>query len=445
MHDDAVDQWLQRPGLMCPAPTSLDARGWARARIDRMLDPRPFPKGAWVFLPSLRELHEYASAAERVALFRRASVPRHDEAMRWFAPFDGELLAAVEATSPTLRNVNLDDAYAVLLALAAVLSRRALSLPADARWEPFIARDLSLYDRFEFDVTRAALATLDEERRRALVRASIERGEVMAAQALDVIPFDPSLFDAAFELALRSEPGSEHGASATQGLARCGRAAVPSLLARLTRPKAPAAEICVVLNTLAWIRAPESADALVAATAHSSAAVRACALRATAALGESARDAVLAGTRARKTALREACEWLRSLLDERSAAPLRAVRDAHAALDDATRRAITEVRDRGWVNFREALAPFSAAMVVEATDRWCEGDPINQLPRAFMVERSPETAWALAWLLVTRPMHRKHYGCVVEALRGCADRAAVVAWLQRSPSVTLASAGKAAT
>lgn len=445
MRDEVIDQWLRRSGLVNTEPLGLDARGWARARIERLLDPRPLPNGAWLFLPTLRDLHEHASAAERVALFRRTSVPRHDDAMRWLAPFEAELLAALEASPPTLRGVNLDDTYAVLLALAAVRCRRALSLPFDSRWEPFIARDLSLYDRFEFDATRAALAALSEDRRLALVRASIERGEVMAAQVLDSLPFDASLFESALDLVLRTEPGSEHGASPTQGLARCGLAAVPSLLARLARPKVPAAEMCVLLNALAWIRAPESADALVAATGHGSAAVRACALRATAALSESARDAVLAGARARKAALREACEWLRSLLEGTSTAPLRAVRDAHATLDEGARRAIAASRESGWVNVRDALAPINGAVVIEATDRWCEGDPTNLLPRAFSGDHSPGTAWALAWLLVTRPMHRKHYGCVVDALRHCADRADVVAWLQRAPSVTLAAAGKAAT
>lgn len=440
MHD-AVDEWLQRPGMPGFVPAHLDARGWARGRIDRLLDPRPFPSGAWVFLPSLRELHAHATAAERVALFRRTSVPRHDDAMRWLAPFDAELLAAIEGAPPTLRGQNLDDTYAVLLGLAASLARHASAMPLDARWEAFIARDLSLYDRFEFAFTRAALATLPEARRAALIRASAGRGEVMAAQVLDAIAFDGALFESAFAMVTRAEPGSEHGASPSQGLARCGLAAVPSLLARLARPKAPAAELCVALNVLARIRAPEAAEALVAATGHSSAAVRACALRATAALGESARAAVLGGARARKAALRESCEWLLALLDGASGAPLRAVRDAHATLDGGVRRAIAELRDAEWTGFREALSPMRAAVVVEATDRWCEGDPTTQLSRAVASEREPGVAWALAWLLATRPMHRRHYGIVIDALRGCPDRAEVAAWLRSAPS-TLARVGE---
>lgn len=435
--DEALDEWIARPsaGRFDAHARTLGPAAWARARIERLLDPRPLPGDAWIFVPTLMELAPYASAEERVRLLHRAAVPPHDASMRWLEPLDGELLAAAEAHARPLTGQRLDDLRPVIVALAAVVARGRAGLPHDPRWEPYLARDFSLYDRFDFGLTREALGAVPADRRAALVRAAVARGEPMALQALDLASPDASLFDAAFDLALRTTPAPDHLASPAHGLARCGASATPWLLARLTRDGATAAEASLALQALTEVRDPAAAEAMVAATGRSSVAVSAAATKALAALHEAARPAVTAGARSRKRAVREACEWLLRLLDGDDAAPLRAVRDAHAALDEAARRQIADaLRDR-WMGLDLALTQHGAAVTVEAIDRWGESDPQLDLPGYLARLDAPSVTWALAWVATTRAMHRRHLGCVHGALQRRGDRAAAEALLGARPGV----------
>lgn len=435
--DDALDEWItQHPARRHEAlARSLGPAAWARARIDRLLTQRPLPGDAWIFLPTLMELSPHATAEERVRLLDRAAVPSHDASMQWLEPLDGALLAAAEAHVRPLTGDRHRDTPPVLVALAAVVARGRLGLPEDPRWTPYLARDFSLYDRFYFVLTRAALRAISAGSRGAIVRAAVARGEPLVLHVLDAVSLDASLFDAAFDLAVRTCPGGDHMATPARGLARCGAAAAPWLLARLSHERATALECAVALHALTAIRCPDAADALVAATGRSSAMVRAAATRALAALGESARPSVTVGAKARKRAVREACAGLLGLLDGDAAAPLRAVRDAHAALDDVARRRIDDAVRGRWTELAALCAEHGAAGAVAAIDAWCDTDPQHDLPRYLVSVGAPDLTWALAWTVATRVAHRRHVSCVAEALSRRDDREPATAAL-RAAGVT---------
>lgn len=92
----------------------------ARARIERLLDPAPLPDRGWLFVPTLWALRPHATPAETVRLFLRATVPRHDDALRFFEPLDGALAEAIDAYGPRVTGDRLADLHQVILGLALV-------------------------------------------------------------------------------------------------------------------------------------------------------------------------------------------------------------------------------------------------------------------------------------------------------------------------------------
>lgn len=307
--DDAIDEWLERLFLV-PASAahvrSLGPARWARARIERLLGPSPLPSERRLFVPMLSELAAHATPAERVALFLRTTAPGHDESLRFLEPLDDALVAAIDAHDPRLFGQRLDDLHPVILGLAraAAFGRSGRAVPR--AWEAFFARDLTLYDRKDFALTREALRALAPERRRAIVLDALRRSQVLALFVLDVVDGDDELWRAALSLAATTE-AHPHRPAASVGLARGGTAIVPALLDALAQPKPGVALEVTLLDALARIADPSSAEAMVAATGRSSAAVAAAAERGLAALGGRARPALEAGTRSKKKAVREAC------------------------------------------------------------------------------------------------------------------------------------------
>ncbi|MDP3215568.1 MAG: hypothetical protein Q8S73_15785, partial [Deltaproteobacteria bacterium] len=257
----------------------------ARARIERLLDPTPLPEREWVFVPSLYELATHATPAEKVTLFLRATTPRHDDALRFFEPLDDALVAALTERAPRITGERLADLHQVIMALVIVAASGRAGREVPARWEPFLARDLGLYDRVDFALTREALRALDPARRRALVLDSLKRAEVLALHVLDTLDGDEEVWRAALAVAAGVDREHEHRPTTAQGLARGGAAMVPALLGVLSQPKPGVALEVAALDALALIGAPSAAEALVAATGRSSAAVAAAATRALAALG----------------------------------------------------------------------------------------------------------------------------------------------------------------
>lgn len=406
----------------------------ARARIERLLDPTPLPDRQWVFVPSLYELAPHATPAEKVTLFLRASVPHHDDALRFFEPLDDALVAALTDRAPRITGERLADLHQVIMALVIVAALGRAGREVPARWEPFVARDLGLYDRLDFALTREALRALDPARRRTLVLDSLKRSEVLALHVLDTVDGDEEVWRAALAVAARVDREHEHRPTTAQGLARGGRAIVPALLGVLSQPKPGAALELATLNALALIGDPSTAGALVTATGRSSAAVAAAATRALAALGEAARPAVQAGAKAKKKSVRGSCEWLLRLLDGPEAAELRRVRDAHAALDDATRERLATALRRDYPALVATLKEVGAAGVVEVIDRATREPAHGRVPGVEALAGDPALPWALAWVLATRPLGAQHFGSVSHALRATEDAAkAPVALLWARP------------
>ncbi len=377
---------------MTGGPTNPEGSApWARARIERLLDPAPLPGKGWLFVASLRELGPHATAAEKVKIFLRTTVPTHDDALRFLEPLDDALAEAIAAYGPRITGNQLHDLHPVILALALVAAHgRTGRTPAPA-WDAFLARDFSLYERFDFELTRAALWAVPPARRRGIVLEALLRRERLALFVIDTVEGDPEVFRAALGLVAGLDQDVEHGTPAAQGLARGGSAIVPLLLEALARPRLERFEEPTLLNALAWIGDPSAAEALVAATGRSSAAVAAAAVRALAALGASARPALEAGAKARKKAVREACAWLLVLLDDPAASDLRAARTAHG--------------------------PF-----LDAIDRWAGRRADREVPGLRDLEADPLLPWALVWVLATRPLHPHHLGAVVTALAKMGDR-----------------------
>lgn len=402
----------------------------ARARIERLLDPTPLPDRQWVFVPSLYELAPHCTPAEKVTLFLRTTTPKHDDALRFFEPLDDALVAAVVARSPRVTGERLADTYQVILALLVVAADGRVGRAVPSRWDPLLARDFGLYDRFDFDLTREALRALDPARRRALVLDALKRSDVLALHVLDAVDVDEELARAAIAVAAGVDREHEHRPTTAQGLALGGRAMVPALLGVLSQPKPGVALEVMALNALALIGDASAAEALVAATGRSSAVVASSATRALAALGEAARAAVEAGAKSKKKAVRASCGWLLRLLDAPEAAELRRVRDAYAALDDATKRRLTRWRDHP--TLVATLKEVGVAGLVAVIET--PGDMVRGVPGAEAFAGDPALAWALAWALATRPMAAHHLGAVGHTLRHAGDGAkAPVALLWERP------------
>ena len=388
----------------------------ARARIERLLDPTPLPDRQWVFMHSLYELAPHATPDEKVTLFLRATTPNHDDALRFFEPLDDAILAAITTRRPRVTGERLADMHQVIMALVCVVAAGRAKQEVAPYWEPFLARDLTLYDRYDFRLTREALRAIAPTRRRALVLDALKQREVLALHVLDTVDGDDEVWSAALSLIASVDREHEHRPSAAQGLARAGTAIVPTLLDVLAQPKPGVALEATVLNALALIGDPSSAQALVTATGRSAAVVAGAATRALAALGEAARPAVAAGAKSKKKAVRESCGWLLRLLDAPEAAELRRARDAHEALSDETRGRLATALGGDPMTLRATVAEAGIGGLVALIDLASDERARGQVPGVEAFAGDPMLPWALAWVLATRPLHAPHFGAVAHAL-----------------------------
>lgn len=283
--------------------------------------------------------------------FRKQAV----EALTKLGPGAIPMIRKALPKAAAIEDWRADRGVALALGLSALYA--AKGEPAPEKLDASLLADLKGYFDTDIDVVIGALSRLPQDRASALLARALKEASSdgpRAILALSAAP-DGAVVDAAIEHAKRIQKDERKAEVVARGIAACGRQATAPLIKAL-EAKLPSITAELYARALAGIGDPAAAKALVGLLGHSIKGVRSAAQKGLYDLGEDARAAVEEGAKAKKAAIREACDEIRAKLNEgrgagpgeaRSGGPLDALLAREAALSEADRASIRAALEEG--------------------------------------------------------------------------------------------------